>query len=253
MKVSEPNAAEATIILRGLSAVYERSHGVLIDDDALQAAATLSERYLSGRQLPDKAIDVLDTACARVAINLSSPPKQISALTTLSHQQEAEIRQLERELRIGLRTDTSRMTEVLVQYDETLTALDELEAAWHQQQTLVREIIALRQQLLGVAEDDAAPLPDADTVEDTQPESESESESESEQDNTGAVPADETDREQPEETAETVSRYSGWPSSLPNWTPCITTGCWSPRTSIKTDCGGDCRMDRRAAQPPVAE
>ncbi len=101
VKVSEPNAAEATIILRGLSAVYEQSHGVLIDDDALQAAATLSERYLSGRQLPDKAIDVLDTACARVAINLSSPPKQISALTTLSHQQEAEIRQLERELRIG--------------------------------------------------------------------------------------------------------------------------------------------------------
>ncbi|HHV2172470.1 TPA: type VI secretion system baseplate subunit TssK [Escherichia coli] len=81
----------------------------------------------------------------------------------------------------------------------TLTALDELEAPWHQQQTLVREIIALRQQLLGVAEDDAAPLPDADTVEDTQPESESE------QDNTGAVPADEADREQPEETAETVS------------------------------------------------
>ncbi|EEC9490408.1 TPA: type VI secretion system ATPase TssH [Escherichia coli] len=154
VKVSEPNAAEATIILRGLSAVYEQSHGVLIDDDALQAAATLSERYLSGRQLPDKAIDVLDTACARVAINLSSPPKQISALTTLSHQQEAEIRQLERELRIGLRTDTSRMTEVLEQYDETLSALDELEVAWQQQQqTLVQEIIALRQQLLGAAED----------------------------------------------------------------------------------------------------
>ncbi len=197
VKVSEPNAAEATIILRGLSAVYEQSHGVLIDDDALQAAATLSERYLSGRQLPDKAIDVLDTACARVAINLSSPPKQISALTTLSHQQEAEIRQLERELRIGLRTNTSRMTEVLVQYDETLTALDELEAAWHQQQTLVQEIIALRQQLLGMAEDDAASLPHVDAVEDTPPESE--------QDNTGAKLADEADREQPEETAETVS------------------------------------------------
>lgn len=66
---------------------------MLIDDEALQAAATLSERYLSGRQLPDKAIDVLDTACARVAINLSSPPKQISALATLSQQQETEIRQ----------------------------------------------------------------------------------------------------------------------------------------------------------------
>ncbi|ENB5758446.1 type VI secretion system ATPase TssH [Escherichia albertii] len=197
VKVSEPNAAEATIILRGLSAVYEQSHGVLIDDDALQAAATLSERYLSGRQLPDKAIDVLDTACARVAINLSSPPKRISALTALSHQQEAEIRQLKRELRIGLRTDTSRMTGVLEQYDETLTALDELEAAWHQQQALVREIIALRQQLLGVAEDDAASLSDADAVEDTP--------SESEQDNIGVAPADEAGSAQPEETAETVS------------------------------------------------
>ncbi|ECC1508473.1 type VI secretion system ATPase TssH [Salmonella enterica subsp. houtenae] len=148
VKVSEPNAAEATIILRGLSAVYEQSHGVLIDDEALQAAATLSERYLSGRQLPDKAIDVLDTACARVAINLSSPPKQISAQTTLSHQCEAEMRQLEREIRIGLRTDTSRLTDVIVQYDETLTALDELNAAWQQQQALVQEIIALRKGLL---------------------------------------------------------------------------------------------------------
>lgn len=156
VKVSEPTAAEATIILRGLSAVYEQSHGVLIDDEALQAAATLSERYLSGRQLPDKAIDVLDTACARVAINLSSPPKQISALTTQRHQCEAEIRQLERELRIGLRTDTSRLTDVLVQYDETLTELDELETAWRQQQTLVQEIISLRKALLEetVAEDE---------------------------------------------------------------------------------------------------
>ncbi|EIL6411536.1 type VI secretion system ATPase TssH [Salmonella enterica] len=148
VKVSEPNAAEATIILRGLSAVYEQSHGVLIDDEALQAAATLSERYLSGRQLPDKAIDVLDTACARVAINLSSPPKQISAQTTLSHQCEAEMCQLEREIRIGLRTDTSRLTDVIAQYDETLTALDELNAAWQQQQALVQEIIALRKGLL---------------------------------------------------------------------------------------------------------
>ncbi|ECG6090862.1 type VI secretion system ATPase TssH [Salmonella enterica subsp. enterica serovar Blukwa] len=152
VKVSEPNAAEATIILRGLSAVYEQSHGVLIDDEALQAAATLSERYLSGRQLPDKAIDVLDTACARVAINLSSPPRQISALTTLRQQCEAEIRQLEREIRIGLRADTTRLTEVIVQYDETLSELDALEAAWRQQQTLVQEIIALRKGLLDETE-----------------------------------------------------------------------------------------------------
>jgi len=152
VKVSEPNAAEATIILRGLSAVYEQSHGVLIDDEALQAAATLSERYLSGRQLPDKAIDVLDTACARVAINLSSPPKKISALTTLCHQCEAEIRQLEREIRIGLRIETARRDEVQAQYENAQQALRTLEDAWHQQQALVQEIIALRQQLLTTEE-----------------------------------------------------------------------------------------------------
>lgn len=160
VKVSEPTAAEATVILRGLSAVYEQAHGVLIDDDALQAAATLSERYLSGRQLPDKAIDVLDTACARVAINLSSPPKQISALTTLCHQCDVEIRQLEREMRIGLRVDGGRLEEVYTQYETALAELQALEAAWHQQQALVLEIIALRQTLLAdVAEtdnDDAA-------------------------------------------------------------------------------------------------
>ncbi|GJL37724.1 ClpV1 family T6SS ATPase [Enterobacter hormaechei] len=152
VKVSEPNAAEATIILRGLSAVYEQSHGVLIDDDALQAAATLSERYLSGRQLPDKAIDVLDTACARVAINLSSPPKQISALMTLCRQHEAEIGQLEREIRIGLRTDSARLGDVHAQYETTQAELQALDAAWHQQQSLVQEIIALRQALLAEAE-----------------------------------------------------------------------------------------------------
>ncbi|EDV9708694.1 type VI secretion system ATPase TssH [Salmonella enterica subsp. enterica] len=154
VKVSEPNAAEATIILRGLSAVYEQSHGVLIDDDALQAAATLSERYLSGRQLPDKAIDVLDTACARVAINLSSPPKQISALTTQCRQYEAEIRQLEREIRIGLRSDTTRLDEVHAQYEAAQTELQTLEEAWRKQQALVQEIIALRKGLL--EETDAA-------------------------------------------------------------------------------------------------
>ncbi|MCO5781558.1 type VI secretion system ATPase TssH [Citrobacter meridianamericanus] len=160
VKVSEPTAAEATIILRGLSAVYEQAHGVLIDDEALQAAAVLSERYLSGRQLPDKAIDVLDTACARVAINLSSPPKQISALTTLCRQYEAEIGQLEREIRIGLRTDSTRLDEIHAQYETTQAELQALDEAWHQQQALVQEIIALRK---GLLEETEADTPEAES------------------------------------------------------------------------------------------
>ena len=164
VKVREPNAAEATIILRGLAAVYEQAHGVLIDDDALQAAATLSERYLSGRQLPDKAIDVLDTACARVAINLSSPPKQISALNTLCQQCEAEIRQLEREIRIGLRKDGGRRDEVHAQYETAQAELQALDSAWHRQQMLVHEIIALRQTLLNEAEAQTDTAPEKTTV-----------------------------------------------------------------------------------------
>ncbi len=82
VKVGEPDADEATVILRGLRSIYEKAHGVLIDEEALQAAAQLSARYISGRQLPDKAIDVLDTACARVAINLTTPPRAVSHLQT---------------------------------------------------------------------------------------------------------------------------------------------------------------------------
>lgn len=163
VKVSEPNAAEATIILRGLSAVYEQSHGVMIDDEALQAAASLSERYLSGRQLPDKAIDVLDTACARVAINLSSPPRQISALETLCRQYASEIRQLEREQRIGLFHNADYRDELHQKYETAKKDRQELENAWQQQRKLVQQIIALRHDLLGVTPHDNADSPSAIT------------------------------------------------------------------------------------------
>lgn len=152
VKVTEPTAADATIILRGLAPAYEHAHGVLIDDDALQAAATLSERYLSGRQLPDKAIDVLDTACARVAINLSSPPRQISALTTATHQYEAEIRQLEREQRIGLPQNALRLNELYQRHEETKIQRDELETDWKHQRERVHQIIALRHACLSMTD-----------------------------------------------------------------------------------------------------
>lgn len=153
VKVTEPTAAEATIILRGLATAYEVAHGVLIDDEALQAAATLSERYLSGRQLPDKAIDVLDTACARVAINLSSPPRQISALTTSRHQYQAEIRQCERELHIGLHQKESRLHELLALDEEIGKQLNELDLSWHHQRDKVQQIVALRHELLAQGDD----------------------------------------------------------------------------------------------------
>ncbi|WP_391528380.1 type VI secretion system ATPase TssH [Photorhabdus akhurstii] len=148
VKVAEPTAEEAIIIMRGLRAIYEQSHGVLIDDEALKASAVLSDRYLSGRQLPDKAIDVLDTACARVAINLTSPPRQISALKNQLHQQKMESDVLTREQRMGLNQHTDRLDELRQQQQETTEKLAELEASWQQQQQLVQQVIELRRQLL---------------------------------------------------------------------------------------------------------
>ena len=70
VKLDEPSPEQAALIIRGLRPAYEKSHNVYVRDDAITAAATLSARYISGRQLPDKAIDVLDTACARVNIRI---------------------------------------------------------------------------------------------------------------------------------------------------------------------------------------
>lgn len=148
VSVSEPSVQEAAVIMRGLRTVYEEAHGVLIGDDALQAAATLSDRYLSGRQLPDKAIDVLDTAAARVAINLTAPPRQVSALKTLLHQQTMEIELLEREQRLNFSRPDARLTALLQQRDRNAQQLSELNDSWQQQRQLVQQIISLRAHLL---------------------------------------------------------------------------------------------------------
>ncbi|MEQ9971510.1 type VI secretion system ATPase TssH [Pectobacterium carotovorum] len=148
VKVGEPNAEEATVILRGLRGIYEKAHGVLIDEDALQAAAQLSARYISGRQLPDKAIDVLDTASARVAINLTTPPRAVSQLQTRLHQQEMEITQLERQARIGLGNTEERLAELRDAREAGAAQLTQLEADWQQQKTQVQRVIELRTALL---------------------------------------------------------------------------------------------------------
>ncbi|HGY5245464.1 TPA: type VI secretion system ATPase TssH [Aeromonas salmonicida subsp. pectinolytica] len=154
VKVGEPNADGATVILRGLRTIYEKAHGVLIDEEALQAAAQLSARYISGRQLPDKAIDVLDTACARVAINLTTPPRAVSHLQNALRQRELEIRQLERQSLIGLGDNTERLAELQSAQQTSRDALREQEAKWQQQQGLVHQIVELRAALLADQQDE---------------------------------------------------------------------------------------------------
>ncbi|MBV7439732.1 type VI secretion system ATPase TssH [Aeromonas sp. sif2416] len=161
VKVGEPSASEATVILRGLRSIYEKAHGVLIDEEALQAAAQLSARYISGRQLPDKAIDVLDTACARVAINLTTPPRAVSHLQNELRQRELEIRQLERQSLIGLGDNVERLAELQAAQQRCRETLREQESQWQQQQGLVQQIVELRAALLAEEQGEALDLADA--------------------------------------------------------------------------------------------
>ena len=148
VKLDEPTIDQAIDILRGLNSVYEKSHNVLITDDALKAAAELSARYISGRQLPDKAIDVLDTACARIAINLAVPPKRIATLSTLAHQRQLEIGMIERSIYLGQEPDQARLDELLTLQEKDNAEKEELETKWKTQQELVNDILSLRSQFI---------------------------------------------------------------------------------------------------------
>ena len=97
VKLDEPDVATAVLIMRGLREKYEEVHDVVIRDDALVAAAELSSRYITGRQLPDKAVDLLDTSCARVKVLHTAKPDVLE-------DKERQMQALERE-RIGLERD----------------------------------------------------------------------------------------------------------------------------------------------------
>lgn len=144
IKLEEPSPEQAVHILRGLRPIYETSHQVFIGDDALQAAATLAGRYISGRQLPDKAIDVLDTACARVASALAEPPRRLSALENALNQIDAESAQLARDGRAGRAVASGRLEALATARKGVEQNIEELRQAWEQQKALVDEIVELR-------------------------------------------------------------------------------------------------------------
>ncbi|MFJ4398236.1 type VI secretion system ATPase TssH [Pseudomonas sp. NPDC089396] len=141
VKVDEPDDGNACLMLRGLKERYARHHGVHIEDTAVQAAVSLSRRYLTGRRLPDKAVDLLDTACARVRMSLDCRPQALVRLqsrqTALTLQRQA----LEEDAQLsGCGDDT-----LLASLGEQLTELERQKAALEQQ---FRQELALTHQLL---------------------------------------------------------------------------------------------------------
>jgi type VI secretion system protein VasG len=147
VQLHEPTVREAITILRGLASVYEKSHGVYLRDDAVVAAAELSARYLTGRQLPDKAVDVLDTACARVRISLATAPPDLERLRGELAEGWREHKALVRDADAGLQSDA----EALILLERKLAAQQDqsegLEQRWGAQRQMAERLIDLRRQL----------------------------------------------------------------------------------------------------------
>ncbi len=143
VKVEQPSIPEAIDIMRGLRELYEKAHGVLIRDDAVVAAVELSERYVSGRQLPDKSIDVLDTASARVKLELTMKPDAVVDLETQLVSFEREVAVLKRD---GVK-DADRDASLVKRMAETKKALAEKTERWQTDLKAVHQRLEWKAQL----------------------------------------------------------------------------------------------------------
>ena len=145
VQLHEPTVSEAVTILRGLAPIYEKSHGIYLRDDAVVAAAELSARYLAGRQLPDKAVDVLDTACARVRISLAAAPQALERLRGELAEGERQRLALRRDLQAGLAVDEVALAALEQRLAEAAEELQQIEARWNEQRQLAERLLDLRQ------------------------------------------------------------------------------------------------------------
>ncbi len=144
--LEEPSEDTATLILRGLKDKYEKCHGVIIRDDALKAASEMSSRYISGRYLPDKAIDLLDTSSARVKVLLTAKPDAVESVERKLQAIEREREALERDDIYGVNTEQERLTEIESEIKELTDNLAEINNRWKQEQALATELISLREE-----------------------------------------------------------------------------------------------------------
>jgi type VI secretion system protein VasG len=147
VKLDEPSEETAVLILRGLKSKYEDAHHVVVRDDAIQAAAELSSRYITGRQLPDKAVDLLDTSAARVKVLLTAKPDVIEDKERTIQALEREKKALERDNLHGMDIDEDRKKEIKADLECLNEELAGLEARWIKEKELSRTIIELREKL----------------------------------------------------------------------------------------------------------
>ncbi|EAA0892701.1 type VI secretion system ATPase TssH [Salmonella enterica] len=155
VQIHEPNEEKALLMLRSTVSPLEKHHRVLLLDEAVNAAVKLSHRYIPARQLPDKAVALLDTACARVAASQSAPPPQLEDCLQRIAALDVELEIAQRENRVAI-GGVHRIGQLKQARQQQETERDTLNSRWEQERALVDEVIALRAQLQE-ADDDAQP------------------------------------------------------------------------------------------------
>ncbi|AIW18732.1 type VI secretion system ATPase TssH [Vibrio coralliilyticus] len=146
VSIEEPNAEDAKQMLRGIAASLQKHHGAFIAESAIDAAVHLSIRYLPSRQLPDKAISLLDTASARIALTQGAKPEVIEALEQTIRYQQNEKSALEKENALfGIAED--EIAELTTEIAENEKKLTDYQARWKQEVDLVDEIKTLQQEI----------------------------------------------------------------------------------------------------------
>ncbi|HTT22309.1 MAG TPA: type VI secretion system ATPase TssH [Candidatus Sulfotelmatobacter sp.] len=146
VKVEEPTEEQADAMLRGVKATLEKHHKVAILDEAVTTGVRLSQRYISGRQLPDKAVSVLDTACARVSLAQNATPASLEDAQRQIDLLEIELGILERESATG--TDHSeRLSKLLAEREAVQARVAELEARLTQERAVIQKMLELRRKI----------------------------------------------------------------------------------------------------------
>ena len=148
IQVDEPDEKKAVLMMRGVASTMEKHHRVQILDEALEAAVRLSHRYIPARQLPDKSVSLLDTACARVAVSLHATPAEVDDSRKRIEALDTELGIIAREKAVGIDT-AAREAEATALRSAELERLADLEARWAKEKRLVDEMLALRAKLRG--------------------------------------------------------------------------------------------------------
>jgi type VI secretion system protein VasG len=158
VKLDEPSVESTTLILRGLRDSYEKSHKVIIRDDAIKTCAEYSDRYIAARFLPDKAIDLLDTSCARVKVNLSAKPAPLEDAERGIQALEREKKAIERDKDNRIPIDEDRLKQVAKSIGELTKKAADLQAAWEKERQAADKVLEIREQIAQAADADKGKL-----------------------------------------------------------------------------------------------